>query len=266
MTTIVWDAVGAREFQVGVDRGVLYPTSGPGVAWNGLTSVEENNTKTLNSKFLDGRKFLEYVTVGDYSATLNAFTYPAELDAINGIYEHNTAGGLKIHDQPSRRFGLSYRTLKGNDTQGTSLGYVVHILYQLLAIPGSESFETLGSEITPVEFSWELSGVPVDVPGYKATVHMSLDSTQIDPEKLENIEDILYGTGSSAPRLPTPEELIAILEGSYVILIQDHGDGTWTAYGPDDQIIMTSPTEFEIIDVDGVFLDADTYEITTTYT
>ena len=38
MSPIVkWDTIGERRFETGVDRGVLYPTSGMGVPWNGLT-------------------------------------------------------------------------------------------------------------------------------------------------------------------------------------------------------------------------------------
>ena len=47
MSRLVWDKVGERFYETGLDRGVLYPmgtggTSDKGVAWNGLTAVNES--------------------------------------------------------------------------------------------------------------------------------------------------------------------------------------------------------------------------------
>lgn len=58
----------------------------------------------------------------------------------------------------------------------------------------------------------------MDVPGYKATAHMTIDSTKTDKAKLAAFEDIIYGKdadGDNAAiesRLPMPEEVIAFFK------------------------------------------------------
>ena len=59
MAKLVWDAVGKRIYETGVDRAVLFPlsTSGTyetGVAWNGLTgyTIEWANGADLAPEFL----------------------------------------------------------------------------------------------------------------------------------------------------------------------------------------------------------------------
>ncbi len=48
MTRLVWDQLGDRVYETGLDRGVLYFTDGGGVPWNGLTSVEERSTRDID--------------------------------------------------------------------------------------------------------------------------------------------------------------------------------------------------------------------------
>lgn len=47
MTKILWDQIGQKLYETGVDHGVLYLPNGSGVydngwAWNGLTTVTES--------------------------------------------------------------------------------------------------------------------------------------------------------------------------------------------------------------------------------
>ena len=44
---------GERVYHSGIDRVVLYP-NGSGVAWNGVTSIEEQPTSNTKSRFIDG--------------------------------------------------------------------------------------------------------------------------------------------------------------------------------------------------------------------
>ncbi len=41
MPAIVWDNIGDRFYESGLDRGVLYLSDGSGVPWNGLISIIE---------------------------------------------------------------------------------------------------------------------------------------------------------------------------------------------------------------------------------
>lgn len=263
MTVLVWDQTGERIYQTGIDRGVLYLHDGVAVPWNGLTDVEESSNSELKSFHLDGVKYLENLIPGDFEGKLTAFTYPDEFDSVNGI--GSVAPGLNYHDQPSQSFNLSYRTLIGNDTEGTDFGYKIHILYNIIANPDSSSFNTLKDSGGPVEFGWSLSGTPPQIENFRPTAHISIDSTKTPPAILEMLENTLYGTESSNPSIPSIQEVADLFGYLGALIIVDHGDGTWSAIDESDTYIsMIDETTFQIDDADTTYLDASTYEISST--
>lgn len=207
MSVLAWDQPGEKEYQSGVDRGVLYLPDGDAVVWNGLTSVEDTSTADIRSYFLDGRKYLEFLFPSDFAGKLTAYTYPDELDAVTGIVEG--APGLFYHDQAGTSFSLSYRTKIGNDLVGIDYGYKIHILYNVLANPDGHTLSTINESVEATEFSWSLSGKPSLIADFlfRPTAHVSMDSTKVS---LDEVEDILYGTGSEDPYLPSIEELAAL--------------------------------------------------------
>jgi hypothetical protein len=264
MATLVWDKVGERVYQTGLDRGVLYLQDGRAVVWNGLTSVEDSTTQTLKSFYLDGVKYLDNILPGDFSGHLKAFTYPDEFDDVNGIV--TPSPGLEYHDQPSKSFNLSYRTILLNDVEGEAYGYKIHLLYNLVANADTYAFVTLkGSANTPIEFSWALTGTPPRVAKFRPTVHISIDSIETPPDLLQSIEDILYGTQDTSPSLPTIGQILDMFGYLGALIIVDHGDGTWSAIDESDTYIsMTNPTTFQIDNADATYLDATTYQISST--
>lgn len=214
MTALSWDKTGERTYQTGVDRGVLYLGAGgpPGVPWNGLTSVEETFEREIKPYYLDGVKYLETQVVGDYTAHLKAFTYPDYLDHLTGVRPISPSG-VYAHEQTGARFGLSYRTMIGNDTESLAHGYRIHIVYNVLATPDNQSFETLDDAPKPFEFGWVLRASPVlpsVIPAARPTAHISINSTQIDPALLQVFENTLYGTEETEPTLPTLADLLAL--------------------------------------------------------
>lgn len=262
MTVLEWDKIGERLYQTGVDRGVLYLKDGTVVPWNGLTSVEDNTNFDLNSYYLDGIKILDHVTPGDFVGKLSAFTYPDEFDQVLGIVP--VVMGLSLHEQPPKSFHLSYRTRIGNDLDD-DYGYKIHLLYNLVAVPDSHKFESRKNQNDPGEFSWLLTGTPPTIMGHRPTVHISIDSTSTMADLVQEIEDILYGSSTTAPRFPTIDELQDLFLQWDKLYIIDNGDGTWTAQDPTDQYItMTGPTVFQINGADVTYLDADTYQISDT--
>lgn len=260
MTVLTWDNPGERTYQAGIDRGVLYlPTKA--VVWNGLISVEETFNRELKSFYLEGVKYLTYQTAGEFEGNLKAFTYPNEFEEMDGVYTKKS--GLFVHDQQPKSFGLSYRTKLGNDLAGLDLGYRIHILYNLQAVPDSLAYTTISDNTEPTTFSWTLTSTPVLRGwGYRGTAHLSLKSTDLPPDTLVWLEDILYGTASTAPRLPTFTELIINVE--LPPTITDNGDGTWTASSADDDVSLIDSTTFQVSGADVVYLAPDTYQITTT--
>lgn len=258
MTALEWDTVGERVYQTGVDRGVLYLMDGTAVAWNGITGVEDGSDVEKNSYYLDGVKFFESITPGDFSGRLKAITYPDEFERVLGNVE--SPSGVTFHEQPPQRFNLSYRTMIGTDSEGLT-EYKIHLLYNLVAVPDSSAFDSIGASVTPVEFAWSLTGTPPPVVGMRPTVHVSIDTRDVGDGFLEYIEDILYGTPSEAPRFPTMDELTATDD----IIITDHGDGTWSATDEAGEFItMLDADTFQITDVDATYSDPDTYDVSST--
>jgi hypothetical protein len=48
---------------------------------------------------------------------------------------------------------------------------------------------------------------------YKPTATLVIDSTKVPAANLQALEDLLWGTAGSDPRLPLPEEVISIFSG-----------------------------------------------------
>jgi hypothetical protein len=264
MTALVWDKTGEKFYQTGIQCGVLYLHDGRVAVWNGLTGMDETSESELSSYYLDGVKYLENLSPGDFSGQLKAWTYPDEFDSVTGIAE--VSPGLEYYEQPPKSFNLSYQTRISNDID-SELGYKIHLLYNLLAKPDSFAFETLSEKAeAPTEFSWSLTGTPPLLTGFRPTVHVVVDSIKTPPQTLQAIEDMIYGTATTDPRFPTIDELRGLFEVYGILVIIDNGDGTWTAIDEaDDYITMNSSTQFTINNADATYLDATTYRVSTTY-
>jgi len=209
MTALEWDKVGDRRYQTGIDRGVLYLRDGEVVPWNGLTSVNEIKGREVKSYYLDGVKYLDHHVPGSYAASLSAFTYPDELEALLGTPQY--APGVFLHDQSAKTFHLSYRTLVGNDTEGTEHGYKLHIVYNVLAVQNDTTFSSLSDDVGVEPFAFSLTGTPAPMFGIRPTSHISLDSRLIDEVLLTNIEETIYGTEETDPVLPDIVALLAMV-------------------------------------------------------
>jgi len=221
MAPIVWDKVGERIYETGVDHGVLYLTDEDGeytsgVAWNGLTGVTESPSGAETSpQYADNMKYLNLTSAEDFGATVEAFTYPDEFGQCDGTAEPEP--GVLIGQQNRKSFGLSYRTLIGNDLEGQGFGYKLHLVYGAMAAPSEKAFATVNDSPEPITFSWELTTTPVavgEIGGvvYKPTASVTIDSTKVNAADLAAFELILYGSGTGpgvAPRLPSPAEVIA---------------------------------------------------------
>lgn len=213
---IVWDDTGKRFFETGIDRAVLYPMDAVGAypigyAWNGIVSVTESPSGAEpNPKYADNQKYMNLMSVEEFGATIEAYTYPDEFAVCDGSVE--AVDGVKISQQDRKKFGLAYRTLLGNDVAGQSLGYKLHLIYGALAAPSEKSFQTINDSPEAITFSWELTTTPESVTGKKPTASIVIDSTKADPVKLAAFEAILYGTlPTTEGRLPLPDEVITLL-------------------------------------------------------
>lgn len=215
MSKIVWDAVGEHIFETGVRNGVLYLKDAQGayntgVAWNGLTSVSESpEGAEATDLYADDIKYLTLMSAENFKATIEAYTYPPEFEECDG--SASIATGVVIGQQSRKPFGLCYRTAIGNDTDGNEHGYKLHIVYGCQASPSEKQYSTINDSPEAITFSWEVNTTPVNVNGKKPTATLIIDSTKADKAKLTALEAILYGSESTEPRLPLPDEIATLM-------------------------------------------------------
>jgi hypothetical protein len=230
MSRLSWGAVGERYYETGVDRGVLYVGEDPGVPWNGLISVTESPSGAeAKPYYIDGVRYLTRVTLDEFAATLTAFSSPREFDKVDGTEEVYV--GLYAPNQRRKPFGLTYRTSVGNDVDGATHAYKIHLIYNALAVPGDYTKQTLGDSAQPTEFSWELSATPPASTAYRPTAHLVVDSREAPPDLMSRLEDILYGSELTAPRLLTVTELLDLFAEYAIFKVVILEDGVYTAEG-----------------------------------
>jgi len=260
MATLIWDQVGERVYEGGLDRGVLYTTFGRAIPWNGLKSVTEKFDKETTPVYFDGLKIAMLVSPGDFSASLKAITYPDEFLDFEGVGVLRT--GFYLGDQKPRTFSLSYRVHVGDDINGEKAGYKIHILYNLTAIPSDKAYASFSNVAAITEFEWTVTAIPSEISGYRPTAHIILDSREMDAALLADIERMLYGNDISEANLPTIYDLVDYIEANFPVAVFDNGDGTWTFTTNDPgMIIVDVDGLFEINNITAVYLDATTYQI-----
>lgn len=245
MAKIVWDKTGERIYETGVDRMVLYLYDKTqhaftgGVAWNGITSYSDSPSGAEpTALYADNIKYLNLMSAEEYASTLECYTYPDEFEACDGSKE--IATGVYIGQQNRSLFGLSYRSLLGDDVSGTSRGYKLHLVYNCLASPSERAHQTVNDSPEAANPSFSISTTPVEVTGGKPTATVVIDSTKVDAEALSAFEDILYGTENTDGRLPLPDEVAAHFGGaaSLSVSLNRH----YVTIAADDTVALTATT------------------------
>ena len=214
MSKLKWDQIGERLYETGVDRGVVYPQDAgkypAGAAWNGLTNVTLTPSGAEPTPlYANNHKYLNLMSVEELGGTIEAYTYPDEFAACNG--ESTLATGVRIGQQKRTAFGLCFRSLIGNDSDGTSYGYKIHIVYGALAAPSENANATVNDSPEAKTMSWEFTTTPVEIEGFEPAASIEIDSTAVEKAKLTALEAILYGTEEKEAYLPLPDEIAKLL-------------------------------------------------------
>ena len=92
-----------------------------------------------------------------------------------------------------------------------------------------------------------------------------IDIFGLEQHFIDYFENSLYGSLSEQPKLLYPKDIVAIAlelaSSTPILIIISDGDGLWTAIGPDKIITMTSDTSFEIDSSSAVFINSDSYTL-----
>lgn len=236
MSRLVWDEINARELYYGVDKVVVYPHNRSPVVWNGIKEIsEEPEDADATVYYYDGDSYVKQRTAETFAATIRAITYPDVLDL-------------------DEMFDLVYRVQVGN-------GYDIHLVYNARLSPTQVSRETIDDTATTADFQWKLTAVPEPVDQLRAVAHVIVNTEDAPATSRSYVTDLVYGTDSTNPRIPHLPELISVFETNAVFQVVDHGDGSWTATGPDEYFEFLDGTSFIIKSPSARWLDSESYRL-----
>lgn len=196
MAKLVWDAVGEKRYETGVDHGVLYPqvkgAYPKGVVWNGLTSVTESPSGAdENAFYADNIKYGSLRGAEEFGATVECYTYPDEWELCDGSIE--PVKGVILGQQKRSTFGLAFRTLIGDDAEDAldaDNGYKLHLIYNATASPSERQYQTINDSPEAITFSYEITTTPIPVtvvPNARPVANITINSKTTDPEKLKSL-------------------------------------------------------------------------------
>lgn len=225
MSRITWDERGERLYETGIDRVVIY-RSNTAEGWNGVTAVNEGPSGGEASKlYADNGVYLSRTNAEEAGLTVEAFDYPESFESALGRTQPKP--GVFIEQQDRKHFGLCYRSLIGNDTAGNKFGYIINIAWDCLASPSEQNHETVNDSADIDPNSWEITITPVNCDGHDPTSILRINSVKMSKAGLKNvlwdIENILYGTDETNPRIPSISELLELVE-ICVNILDSNGD------------------------------------------
>lgn len=205
MSKLIWDAVGERTYETGVDHGILFVVDndsyGAGEVWNGISNVTESPSGAeATAIWADNIKYLNLYSAEEYGLTIEAYTYPDKFKECNGMASVGT--GVNIGQQARKSFGFAYRTRIGTDLD-ESAGEKIHLVYGCRAGTTEVSHGTVNDSPEAAQFSWEVTTTPVPVEGFRPTSNVEIDSTLVDETKYNSFLAILEGTDDTYTKLAT---------------------------------------------------------------
>ena len=217
MAEITWDSPGSHVYHEGLDRGVFYDRQTRlGVPWNGLIGVDESPASSdAGEYYIDGYKYYQSSGKENFAGTITAYTYPDEFERCLGLWDSGAVvGGLLTTHNPHEEFHLSYRTGVGSDLKDVGKDYIIHLVYNVMIGTESRDYGTRTDSPDPMNFSFPFTTRPTATPEQGTfgnhTAHFMIDTRRTHRLTLIAIEEMLYGTMFTEPKLPTPTELLAI--------------------------------------------------------
>jgi hypothetical protein len=236
MTRLAWVGEVGRLYKSGIDRAVLYLLT-EAVPWNGLVSISEQPSDAdIKTAYFDGQKYTQSRSAEGLILSIDSFTFPDE---------------LLDNEEP---FGIVYRIMK-------DAGYELHLIYNCELQAQEIGYVSIDTSVSPALFQWNLATRPTIFDQSRATSHVVIDTHDTHPDVILWLEWQLYGTDTSAPRLPPLDEIVSVFRLNATFTIVDNGDGTFTATGPTEYIQAIDSTTFKIVTPSIDYVNDNTYKI-----
>jgi len=219
MGAIAWDETGERLYETGVDRVVVY-VQNEASSWSGITAINESPSGAEPSKiYADNIVYGVVMSPEENAVTIEGFTYPDCFKPCIG--EKELAKGAYVKQQSHIPFGLCWRSLVGNDRDGLS-DYKLHIIPKLFASPSEDGNSTINDSPEQKTFSFSATAISVQLDEDLWTSSIIIDSRKLKAAGLANairsLEDVLYGTENTVPKIPKAGEILTMLIRSGMLL------------------------------------------------
>ena len=124
----------------------------------------------------------------------------------------------------------------------------------------TRAWQTATAGVDPSLFAWDIHGEAVPVPGARPSSRLMLEAPN-HPDLLVALEDILYGTDTTDPRMPSPSELVDLYEAYTRLTVTYNGDGSYTVSGPDNMVTLLEDGRFQIDAPSVFFLKEDVFVV-----
>lgn len=253
---MTWDQED-RFYQHGVSCGVLYLSDCTAVVWNGIISVEQATSFSLEPIFFGGRKVYDIFKDAPLDFKIKSYTYPEVLD---DYYEIQPDSGVSLGVEGQQEFvGFSYREMINEEH------YKIHIIGNITLNMADTAYTTVMNTVTPTQFVWNGASVKTSLVDAPSSSYLLIDTRLITtPELLLDLETKLYGSENEEAGFCSFEDLVAPYLDWGVLQITPLGADYWKANSVVPGYINDlNADEFEITSSSATFLDSDTYEIET---
>lgn len=197
---------------------------GVGVAWNGITAVNETPTGAeATDLYADDMKYLSLLSAEELEGTIEAYMYPDEWEQCDGSA---TSNGVTFGQQSRKQFCLAYVTTVGNDVDGNDYGEKLHLMYNCKASPSERAYATINDSPEAITFSWSLKATKEKISDamkeavkalnldLKDTALITINKTDKhgDPTPYyQDIYDAVFGTDNTDPKMLMPDDVCAII-------------------------------------------------------
>ena len=202
MTVLTWGEEAKRKWEGGIDRVAVYPPWNPPEVWVGVSSLQEKITGgDFKSLYRDGVLLGLGTTRREFAASIKSIMTPTSVLTCSGRRE--VRQGCFIETSVKTPFHLTYRT---QVRSSTTIGYKIHLIYNVLSFRESAGFQTKTSSVDVSDAEWSLFVIPPDE-DLESTGHYVVSTTDISSGQLQNLETKLYGTTLVDGAFPTVAEL-----------------------------------------------------------
>lgn len=233
MSALIWDKDDERFYRTGVDKVALYVMSGgtygTGAAWSGVSSINETPGGAESNKvYADNIEYLNLISNETAEGTITCYDYPDEFAQCDGVL--SPVSGINFGQQPRKAFGVAFRTRIGNNEDGSSHAYEIHLWYNCKSTPSEQTYssEAESPEANEMSFSISMTKTNVGKIGnveYKPLAWIKIDSRKFTTENqkaaLKTLEDTLWGRDADdtatppvtaiEPTLPSPAQVVTML-------------------------------------------------------